>query len=58
MVQEIERGEIFRVFGGPADFFLIFLVLCLGAGCLLGLLVPIMKRLMGGEPAFGVVRPP
>jgi hypothetical protein len=56
MVQEIERGEIFRVFGGPADFFLIFLVLCLGAGCLLALLVPVIRRLMG-EPASGVVRP-
>jgi POT family proton-dependent oligopeptide transporter len=56
MVQPIERGEIFRVLGGPADFFLIFLVLCLGAGCLLALLVPLIRRLMG-EPASGVVLP-
>ena len=56
MVQPIERGEIFRVLGGPADFFLIFLVLCLGAGCLLALLVPVIRRLMG-EPVSGVVRP-
>jgi POT family proton-dependent oligopeptide transporter len=56
MVQRIERGEIFQVLGGQADFFLIFVVLCLTAGCLLGLLVPTIKRLMGA-PASGVARP-
>jgi proton-dependent oligopeptide transporter, POT family len=47
MVQRIERGEVFRVLGGQADFFLIFVVLCLTAGCLLALLVPTIRRLMG-----------
>jgi hypothetical protein len=56
MVQPIESGEFFRVFGGPADFFLIFVVLCLTAGCLLGLLVPAIRRLMGA-PASGLARP-
>jgi POT family proton-dependent oligopeptide transporter len=56
MAQRIERGEVFRVLGGQADFFLIFVVLCLTAGCLLGLLVPAIRRLMG-EPASDVARP-
>lgn len=47
MVQRIERGEIFRILGGQADFFLIFVGTCLSAGCLLGLLVPALRRLMG-----------
>jgi POT family proton-dependent oligopeptide transporter len=49
MVLGIERGEVFRIFGGQADFFLIFVGLCLIAGCLLALLVPAIRRLMG-EP--------
>jgi POT family proton-dependent oligopeptide transporter len=56
MVQRIERGEIFRVLGGQADFFLIFVVLCLSAGCLLGLLVPPIRRLMGA-PTSGPPQP-
>jgi len=35
--------------GGEADFFLIFVGLCLIAGCLLALLVPTIRRLMGGQ---------
>jgi POT family proton-dependent oligopeptide transporter len=50
MVQRIERGELFRILGGQADFFLIFVLSCLLAGCLLALLVPTLKRLMGGRP--------
>jgi POT family proton-dependent oligopeptide transporter len=54
MVQGIERGEVFRVLGGQADFFLIFVVLCLTAGGLLALLVPAIKRLTGGPaPPLG-----
>jgi len=49
MVQRIERGEIFTVLGGQADFFLIFVVSCLLAGGLLGLLVPTLRRLMGDQ---------
>ncbi len=46
MVQQIERGEIFTILGGQADFFLIFVGLCLLAGCLLGLLGPTLRRLI------------
>jgi POT family proton-dependent oligopeptide transporter len=45
MVQQIERGELFHVLGGEADFFLIFVVICLSSGTVLALLVPLMKRL-------------
>jgi POT family proton-dependent oligopeptide transporter len=53
MVEQIERGEVFRVLGGEADFFLIFVVGCLTAGGLLTLLVPVIKRLTGppADPA-------
>jgi POT family proton-dependent oligopeptide transporter len=54
MVQRIERGEIFTILGGQADFFLIFVGLCLLAGCLLGLLGPTLRRLMGDH---GSLRP-
>jgi len=49
MVQRIERGEIFTILGGQADFFLIFVGSCLLAGCLLGLLSPTLRRLIGDQ---------
>jgi POT family proton-dependent oligopeptide transporter len=45
MVERIERGEIFTVLGGQADFFLIFVVSCLTAGSIFALLVPTVRRL-------------
>ena len=54
MVQRIERGEFFTILGGQADFFLIFVGSCLLAGCLLGLLGPTLRRLMGDQ---GSLRP-
>ena len=48
-MERIERGELFRVLGGDADFFLIFVLLCVGAGLLLWLLVPYLNRLMHAE---------
>jgi POT family proton-dependent oligopeptide transporter len=51
MAERIERGEYFRVLGGQADFFLIFVVSCLGAGILLWLLVPTVSGLMRGSRA-------
>jgi POT family proton-dependent oligopeptide transporter len=48
-MERIERGELFRVFGGDADFFLIFVLLCVGAGVVLWLLVPYLNRLMHAE---------
>jgi POT family proton-dependent oligopeptide transporter len=47
MVEQIERGQLFHALGGEADFFLIFVVLCLASGSLLALLVPLIKRLTG-----------
>ena len=47
MVEQIERGEMFRILGGQADFFLIFVSSCLLAALLLALLVPVLRRLMG-----------
>ena len=46
MMERIERGELFRVFGGDADYFLIFVLLGVSAGVLLWLLVPYLNRLM------------
>ena len=49
MVQRIERGEIFTILGGQADFFLIFVASCLLTGSLLGLLSPTLRRLIGDQ---------
>jgi POT family proton-dependent oligopeptide transporter len=46
MVERIERGEVFQVLGGQADFFLIFVVSCTSAGIVLWLLLPTIRRLM------------
>jgi POT family proton-dependent oligopeptide transporter len=46
MVERIEQGYYFRVLGGQADFFLIFVIFCLTAGMLLWTLVPTVSRLM------------
>ena len=46
MVQRVERGEVFRLLGGQADFFLIFVVSCFLAGGVLTLLVPTLRRLL------------
>jgi POT family proton-dependent oligopeptide transporter len=46
MAERIERGEFFRVVGGQADYYLIFVAFCLTAGILLWLLVPTLNRLM------------
>jgi proton-dependent oligopeptide transporter, POT family len=51
MVQQIERGELFHVLGGEADFFLIFVLLCLASGTVFAFLVPLIKRLR--EPSAG-----
>jgi proton-dependent oligopeptide transporter, POT family len=58
MVERIERGEFVRIFGGQADFFLIFVVSCLAAGALLWLLVPTISRLMRSARADYSLSPP
>jgi proton-dependent oligopeptide transporter, POT family len=50
MVQRIERGEVFTILGGQADFFLIFVASSLLAGCTLALLVPTLRRLTEETP--------
>ncbi len=49
MVQRVERGELFRLLGGQADYFLIFVVSSLLAGGVLASLVPILRRLLGDQ---------
>jgi POT family proton-dependent oligopeptide transporter len=49
MAERIERGEIYHVVGGQGDFFLIFVILCLSAGTLLFLLLPVIDRLMSAR---------
>jgi POT family proton-dependent oligopeptide transporter len=51
MVERIERGELFQILGGQADFFLIFVASCLAAGVVLALLVPTIGRLLGDRAA-------
>ncbi len=48
-VQAIERGEVFTIFGGQADFFLIFVLTSFGASALLFLLIPTLTRLIHGR---------
>ena len=49
MVEGFEQGRWSWALGGQADFFLIFVVSCVGAGLLLWLLLPLVSRLM--QPA-------
>ena len=51
MIEGFERGEFSWAFGGQADFFLLFVVSCLGAGALLTLLLPLISRLMRSAAA-------
>jgi POT family proton-dependent oligopeptide transporter len=48
-VESIEKGHIFRLLGGQADFYLIFVVVPLVGAALLLALTPLLKRLMAGR---------
>jgi POT family proton-dependent oligopeptide transporter len=48
-VEKVERGEVFHVLGGQADFFLMFVVSTVLAGFVLLALSPWVKRLMAGR---------
>jgi proton-dependent oligopeptide transporter, POT family len=48
-VEKIERGQVFRVLGGQADFFLMFVVMSFVAGAVLLALSGSVKRLMRGR---------
>lgn len=50
---KVARGEVFHVFGGQADFFLIFVVSSWCAGALLLALTPWLNRLIGGKHRGG-----
>lgn len=48
-VEKVEQGHFFRVLGGQADFFLMFVVSTFTAGLGLLALSPVVKRLMAGR---------
>ncbi len=48
-VEAVARGEVFRLLGGQADFYLIFVVSSLLGAVVLFLLAPFLKRLMHGR---------
>jgi len=48
-VEKVERGEVFHLFGGQADFFFIFVVVPLVGAVLLLVLTPLLKKLMHGR---------
>jgi POT family proton-dependent oligopeptide transporter len=49
LVEKFERGEVFHIMGGQADFFLMFVVVTLMAGVALFALAGPVKRLMRGR---------
>jgi POT family proton-dependent oligopeptide transporter len=48
-VKAVERGEVYHVLGGRADFFLLFVITSILAGVFLLVLVPTIKRLTHGR---------
>jgi POT family proton-dependent oligopeptide transporter len=48
-VERVEKGELFHMFGGQADFFFIFVIVPLVGAALLLALTPLLKRLMHGR---------
>jgi hypothetical protein len=45
----VEKGELFHLLGGQADFFFIFVIVPLVGAVLLLALTPLLKRLMHGR---------
>jgi POT family proton-dependent oligopeptide transporter len=48
-VEQVEKGQVFHLLGGQADFFLMFVVSTFVAGAALLTLSPFIKRLMAGR---------
>jgi POT family proton-dependent oligopeptide transporter len=48
-VEKIEKGRVFHLLGGQADFFLMFVVSTFAAGIALLAISPVVKRLMAGR---------
>jgi POT family proton-dependent oligopeptide transporter len=51
LIEPIARGELFHLFGGQADFFLVLLVVPLAAAVALAMLTPWLRRRMHGRDA-------
>jgi POT family proton-dependent oligopeptide transporter len=49
LVENVEKGQVFRLFGGQADFFFIFVVVPAAGALALLALVPVLKRFMHGR---------
>jgi POT family proton-dependent oligopeptide transporter len=49
--KKIERGDVFHVLGGQADFFMVFVVSSLLTAVALGVLTPWLRRRMHGRDA-------
>jgi POT family proton-dependent oligopeptide transporter len=48
-VEKVEKGQLFHLLGGQADFFLMFVVSTFAAGIALLAISPVVKRLMAGR---------
>jgi POT family proton-dependent oligopeptide transporter len=48
-VEKVEKGQVFHLLGGQADFFLMFVISTFVAGTALLVLSPLVKRLMAGR---------
>ncbi len=48
-VEKVEKGQVFHLLGGQADFFLMFVVSTFAAGIALLAISPVVKRLMAGR---------
>lgn len=48
-VEKIERGEVYHILGGQADFYLLFVVAPIVAGIVLLAMAPWLKRMMHGR---------
>ena len=48
-VEKVEKGQVFHVLGGQADFFLMFVISTFAAGAVLLAVSPVVKRLMAGR---------
>ena len=49
LIEKIERGELFHVLGGQADFYLVFVVSSFATGVALAALTPWLRRRMHGR---------
>jgi len=48
-VEKVEKGQVFHLLGGQADFFLMFVISTFAAGTVLLAVSPFVKRLMAGR---------